>query len=142
MKKALVVYCSKTGITKEFSNEIGRCCSHNGLEIKILSIDEFNNDALADVDYLFLGCWTHGLMILFQHPDKPWVNFAQSLPQLHGKKIVLFTTYKLATGSMFKKMRKFIRCESNDIMLELKSRDGTLIESHAILLKNIFSVQP
>jgi flavodoxin len=139
MKKALIIYYSTTGTTKKFGNEIGSYCSQNGLETKIVSIDEFTKDALIDVDFLFLGCWTHGLMILFQHPDKTWMNFAQSLPQLNGKKIVLFTTYKLATGSMFNKMRKFIKCESNDIILELKSRDGNLVESNAISLKNIFN---
>ncbi len=139
MKKALIIYNSRTGITKKFGNEIKVFCSQNGLETKILSIDEFNRDALTGIDYLFLGCWTHGLMILLQHPDKHWVKFAKSLPELRGKKIVLFTTYKLATGSMFNKMRKHIKCEPDDIILELKSRNGSLVETNTSLLKNILN---
>jgi len=138
MKKALIIYNSKTGTTKKFGNEIGAVCAQNGLDHKVLSIDEFNPDALADVDYLFLGCWTHGLMIFLQHPDTNWVEFAKSLPELKGKKIALFTTYKISTGSMFRKMRKLVKCESKDIVLEMKSRNGNLTGDHTNLLKNIF----
>jgi flavodoxin len=136
MKKVLIVYNSKTGITKNFGNEIGRFCSENGLKTEIVSIDEFKKEALADVDYLFLGTWTHGLMILLQHPDQLWVKYADSLPELKGMKIVLFTTYKMATGSLFKKMRAHIKSDPNNIVLELKSRNGKLQDANAQLLKN------
>jgi flavodoxin len=135
MKKALIVYNSKTGITKKFGIEIESFCSQNGLTTKIVSIDEFNTDALAGIDYLFLGTWTHGLMILLQHPDQLWVKFADSLPELKGMKIVLFTTYKLATGSLFKKMRKHLKCDPQNIVLEIKSRNGKLLEANSELLK-------
>ena len=138
MKKALIIYHSKTGITKKLGDEIGKFCNQNDLQTNIVSIDEFSKDNLANTEYIFLGCWTHGLMILMQHPDVYWQKFADSLPSLRGKKIVLFTTYKLATGSMFKKMRKHIRCDSNDILLEIKSRKGNLPESDTFLLNNIF----
>jgi flavodoxin len=139
MKKALIVYNSKTGITKIFGHEIESFCSQNGLKTEIISIDEFKKEALAGIDYLFLGCWTSGLMILLQHPDQLWVKFADSLPELKGMKIILFTTYKLATGSMFKKMRSHIKCDPKDIILELKSRTGKLLEVNASLLKNSIS---
>jgi len=137
MKRALVIYHSKTGTTKKLATEIGGFCNQNGMESLIVSIADFKKEILKDIDYLFLGCWTHGLMILFQHPDKDWVKFADSLPELKGKKIALFTTYKLATGSMFSKMKKHIKCENNDYVLELKSRDGNLTKDHTTLLKNI-----
>jgi flavodoxin len=136
MKKALIVYNSKTGITKKFGQEIDSFCNQNGLKTEIVSIDEFKKEALADIDYLFLGCWTSGLMILLQHPDQLWVKFANSLPELKGMKIVLFTTYKLATGSMFKKMKAHLKCDPENIILEIKSRNGKLLGSNTALLKN------
>jgi flavodoxin len=136
MKKALIIYNSKTGITKKFGQEIENFCNQNGLKTEFVSIDEFRKEALTGIDYLFLGCWTSGLMILLQHPDQLWVKFADSLPEIKGMKIVLFTTYKLATGSMFKKMKAHIKCEPTDIVLELKSRNGKLLDANAVLLKN------
>lgn len=139
MKKALIVYNSKTGITKKFGHEIENFCSQNGLKTEIVSIDEFKKEALTGIDYLFLGSWTHGLMILLQHPDQLWVQFADSLPELKGMKIVLFTTYKLATGSMFKKMRAHIKSDPTNIVLELKSRNGKLAGDNTALLKKSIS---
>jgi hypothetical protein len=75
-------------------------------------------------------------MILLQHPEKAWVDFSQRLPDLSGKKIGLFTTYKLATGSMFSGMRKRLRCSRGDVTIELKSRDGHLTELHTAKLQN------
>ncbi len=137
MKNALIVYHSKTGTTQKFGNEIGSLCTKAGLRTNTISINEFTREALDGVDYVFLGCWTHGLMVLFQHPDEQWVKFAKTLPELNGKKIVLFTTYKIATGSMFKKMRMHIKCNSDDVVLELKSRDGSFSEGYADLLHTI-----
>ena len=137
MKKALIVYHSKNGTTEKFGNEIGSLCTKAGLGINTISLDEFTQEALNGVDFIFLGCWTHGLMVLFQHPDEQWVKFAQTLPELNGRKIVLFTTYKIATGSMFKKMRKHIKCSTDDILMELKSRDGRFSEGYGELLTAI-----
>ena len=55
---------------------------------------------------------------------------ARRLPDLAGTKIGLFTTYTIATGSMFRGMRRCLSCDPADIQLELKSRDGELSESH------------
>jgi hypothetical protein len=52
------------------------------------------------------------------------------LPDLSAKKIGLFTTYMVATGSMFRGMRRHLRCTPADVRLALKSRDGKLSESH------------
>jgi len=51
---------------------------------------------------------------------------------------VLFTTYKLATGSMFSKMRKHLKCGANDIVLELKSRNGNLSKENKHLISKVF----
>jgi flavodoxin len=139
MKHALITYCSKTGITKGLSYQIELACQRSGVETALMSIDKFSPEALGEVDYVFLGCWTHGLMILFQHPEKSWVEFAKSLPDLTGKRIILFTTYKLAVGSMFRNMRRALKCQPKDIVLEVKSRGTSLSESDENALKGILS---
>jgi flavodoxin len=134
MSKALIIHHSKTGTTRKFGAEIADFCKQKGLETNVVSIDEFNKKDLSGVEYLFLGCWTHGYMIFNQHPDKKWMEFANLLPVINNKKIVLFTTYKIATGSMFRKMKMPLKCDSKFIKLELKSRNGKLNESGLRLL--------
>ena len=136
MNKALIIHHSKSGTTKKYGIEIADFCNQNGIETKVISIDEFDKKDLNEVDFLFLGCWTHGHLIFNQHPDKYWINFANGLPTINDKMIVLFTTYKVATGSMFRKMKERLKCDSKFIKLELKSRNGRLDESTSTLLRN------
>jgi flavodoxin len=139
MKRALITYCSRTGITKGLSYQIELACKRQGVETSLMSIEKFGPEALTGVDYVFLGCWTHGLMITMQHPEKSWVAFARSLPDLTGKRIILFTTYKLAVGRMFRKMRRVLKCKPQDVVLEVKSRGTSLSETDQTALKEILS---
>jgi len=139
MNKALVIHHSKTGTTMKLGREIADFCYQQGIVSKLISIEEFNKKDLIGVNYLFLGCWTHGHFIFNQHPDANWVEFAEKLPELNDRKIILFTTYKIATGSMFRKMKERLKCNSKQLTLELKSRNGHLKnESYDLLRKTIY----
>jgi len=92
------------------------------------NIHDVNPEDAGLADLVLLGAWCHGLFIFLQHPDKPWVEFARKLPDLSGKKVALFTTYKLATGSMFKKMRKQLKLGENQPVEIFKSKNGSLSE--------------
>lgn len=137
MKQALIIYHSQTGTTRGLAIDIHNFCKTCGIQSNVIGTDEYSEDALKNADYVFLGCWTHGLMIAFQHPEKAWVEFAQKLPALNNKKIVLFTTYKVATGSMFGKMRKHISCADSDIVLKIKSRNGDLSQGNRQLIGQV-----
>jgi hypothetical protein len=52
----------------------------------------------------------------------------------------LFTTYKIAMGSMFRKMNERLKCDSKFIQLELKSRNGKLNETNLYLLANSLKI--
>jgi hypothetical protein len=69
-------------------------------------------------------------MIIAQHPDQPWIDFARDLPAIASARVGLFTTYKLATGSMFGRMRRHLAGKVPAIDLELKSRSGHLSEQN------------
>ena len=129
MKSALILYNSKTGTTARFAAEIGKFLEHHRIQTKICSIFDFEPSDVPPSDYVVLGCWTNGLMVFYQHPERVWVEFSRQLPDLSGKKVGLFTTYLVATGSMFKKMEQHIRKDSGSICMRLKSRNGILSES-------------
>ena len=124
--KAHVTYLSKTGITRKYASEIDTFLRANQTESIMQNIHDVNPEDAGLADLVLLGAWCHGLFILLQHPDKPWVEFARKLPDLSGKKVALFTTYKLATGSMFKKMRKQLKLGENQPVEIFKSKNGSL----------------
>jgi len=141
MKKVIIIYNSKTGTTKKYSNEIGMYLRNNGNEVVVLSIEEYTNDKLNHADYLLLGCWTSGLMFFLQHPEKIWIDFATKLPNPLKPKIALFTTYKILTGSMFKKMHMHLNGLIGASFTAIKSRNGVLSESDKKVLDKFINLQ-
>lgn len=133
MTRAAIVYRSRTGTTRRYADAIGAHLRTRGVDASVVSVGEFDMAALADVDLLLLGCWTDGLFVVLQHPDGPWLEFARALPALARPRVALFTTYRLATGSMFARMRTALAARAlagrpEAVEIELKSRDGTLSE--------------
>jgi flavodoxin len=124
--KGLIVYHSRTGKTQKMGEEIKTFLKKNGIESDIASMNEVKKESVKDYNFVFLGCWTSGLMIFGQHPEKEWINFVKELPLMSDKQIGLFTTYKIAAGSMFKNMKKSIPNANGNVCLQMKSRDGIL----------------
>jgi len=136
MKNAIIIYHSKTGTTCKFGNEMALYCKEKGINTRIISTEEYAKHDLDNMDYLFLGTWTKGLMFFAQHPDKQWKYFIQSISIPENCKIILFTTFKIAVGSMFTKMRSQIQKSKHNIILELKSKNGKLSDYILDLLGN------
>jgi flavodoxin len=134
MKKAIIIYQSRTGTTALYANKLKQFLNNKSIHTISMPVDVCKATDLSSFDYVFLGCWTKGLMIINQHPGKEWMKLARSLRFSGKSKIVLFTSYKIMTGSMFPRMRKCLACD--EISLELKSKDGNLDFSDENLLEN------
>ena len=126
MKKAVVVYRSHSGVTRGYGEEIGRFLTERGVAAQVVSVGQCDFATLADAEYLFLGCWTSGMFFVMQHPDEPWLAFVRDMPATPRPKAAIFTTYKIATGSQFGKMRAALAGKTAAPSLEMKSRNGHL----------------
>jgi len=124
-KKAVIIYHSKRGTTKKFAKNICEFLKNKDVEGKIIAIENLNLIDLENIDYLFLGCWTSGYIIFGQKPDIYWYKFSEKLPDLQKFQVCLFTTYKIATGSMYKNLKISLKSENKDLPF-LKSRNGEL----------------
>jgi flavodoxin len=133
--KTLVVYQSKNGTTRKFAEKIADKLQQNQNDVIVKDVNETTNDDLTSCDLLFMGCWTSGKFIFGQKPEQSWVEFASKLPQAESKKTVLFTTYKIATGSMFKNMKKHILPKGYKVVGSMKSRNGKIDYYSNIILK-------
>ena len=130
MKKAVIIYHSRTGTTKAYAQAIGEYLHAKGFETQVTSTISFRKEMLNGADTIFFGCWTSGLMIMLQKPEKSWVEFAEKLPADLDAKVVLFTTYKVLTGSMFRNMYKELKGKFTPPALKLKSRGPFLSEKN------------
>jgi len=130
MKKAAILYHSKTGTTMKYAEEIGEYLRSKGIEAEVASTVMFRPEMLAEADYIFFGCWTSGLFFVLQKPEQAWVKFAVRLEGQSEAKVALFTTYKILTGSMFGNMAKHLKGKFAPHTLELKSRNQHLTEQN------------
>ena len=135
--KAVIIYNSKTGTTKKYAEAIGGYLRANNMEVALSSVQEYKDGILEDADYLLLGCWTQGLIFFLQHPEKIWIDFTRILPDKLKSRIILFTTYKVLTGSMFRKMHAHLNNNYNFSFVEFKSRTGSLSGPDKISLDKI-----
>ncbi|MEE4196686.1 MAG: flavodoxin family protein [Bacteroidales bacterium] len=134
MKKAIIIYQSKKGTTQQLGSTINQYLKRKGISTEIKSAEKITEKNLSSFDYIFLGCWTKGLMIIAQHPDKSWEKCIKSLEIPAKSKIFLFATYKIAIGSMFSKMRKKLPPQNQTSLLNIKSRNGNLPGEYPFLL--------
>ena len=134
MQTAAIVYRSAKGTTRSLAEEMCTHLESRGITTTVQSVGDTDPAALAGVDLVLLGCWTSGLFVVAQHPDEPWLAFVRDLPDLGQARVGLFTTYKLATGSMFAKMRAAVGGRATRIDLELKSRNGHLSDAGRLAL--------
>ena len=134
MKKVAIIVNSKTGTTRQYAEEISKYLKSKGLDTQVTSIQAYSEDMLNNVDYVLFGCWTNGLMVILQHPDKEWKDFAAKLPGMPSTKLIFFTTYKILTGSMFRNMYHQLKEKFPKPSLELKSRNGFLSATDKIKL--------
>lgn len=134
MKTATIIYHSKRGTTQKFAAEMAFYLKSKGIEPKVTSVSKFKPEDIENVNYIFFGCWTSGLLFILQHPEKEWVEFTKKLPQNFTAQTVLFTTYKIRTGSMFSAMKKHLKTKTNSPLIQLQSRDGELSETNKLLI--------
>jgi len=137
MATAVVVYRSATGTTRRMAEEIGAHLESRGRATTVQSVGDADPASLAGADLVLLGCWTSGLLVVAQHPDEPWMAFVREVPTLGRARVGLFTTYKLATGSMFPRMRRALASKAERVDLELKSRDGHLSDAGTAALERL-----
>lgn len=136
---SIIIYNSKGGTTKAYAEQIAAYQKQNGIHPEVYSLEDFDMEKVKQADLLFLGSWTNGLFLFYQHPDKKWKEFARKLPELTNKKVVLFTTYKLLTGTMFKKMNKDLGLDMANGFKILKSRSSELTKEDKKILDSLMS---
>lgn len=124
--KATIVYYSHKGKTARYGREMAFHLYQMGVSVSFCSTADFKPEMLDDCDLLLLGCRMRGFLIVNQRPHKAWVDFAKTLPEQLPAHLLLFTTYKYYTGSMFRNMRKHLNLSHVRYQSTLKSRFGLL----------------
>jgi flavodoxin len=125
MQKAIIIVQDNSKTTKRFGEEIANFLLKRGLMAELIPINSFEPRKLEGADYLLLSGWRNDHLFSKQ-PDSEWLNFVKTLPTLNGIKTALFTTYKLFSNSLLKRMKKYLSDKSENLEFAFTSRDGSL----------------
>jgi flavodoxin len=126
MKKAIIVVQENNKTTKRFGEEIADFLLKRGLAAELIPINNFEPNKLEGADYLLLSGWKNDHMFSTRQPDSEWVTFVKKLPTLNGIKTAMFTTYKLFSNSLLKRMKKYLSEKTENLEFAFISRDGSL----------------
>jgi flavodoxin len=102
MKKALIVYWSKTGNTRKVANAIGRGLENAGMQVANKEQHEAEDDDFFSYDLVCVGAPAYSW-----HPPEPMDKFLKAkfagyrqqgkikpgAPKIHGKNALIFVTY-------------------------------------------------
>ncbi len=140
--KATILYYSHKGRTAGYAREMAMFLWSKGISVSLCALSDFDKSKLSDSDYMLLGCWTCGLFILGQHPHQAWKEKSKELAGfIHPERLLLFTTYKIRTGSMFSNMKRALDIPPSTKTATLKSKTGRLTDEDKMILSNFIGVK-
>ena len=96
MSKISVVYWSQTGNTQAMAEAVVEGIKGAGAEAELLEVGAASVDALKEEKAFALGCPAMGNEQLEEYEFEPF--FEELLPQLQGKKVVIFGSYSWNEG--------------------------------------------
>ncbi len=100
--KAIVIYESLTGNTREAGHHIAAELTRSGIECAASPITEVNLQALSEADLVVVGSWTDGLFFFGQRPGR--IDRLAKLPVIDGKRAAVYCTYAIDPGRTLDKL--------------------------------------
>ena len=118
-QKAVVLYYSHKGKTARYAREIAMYLWSKGLSVSLSAVTDYDPARLGEADFLITG-WPH----------ERWRDFSRGIAgRVPAGRTLLFTTYKIRTGSLFRRMREALGLTGRDEVPCLASRSGLLTEA-------------
>ena len=103
---AVIIYESLTGTTQRAAHLIGDGFYDHEIGSQIFPVAGVTADAVAGADLVIIGSWTDGLLIVGQRPGKR--KKLKALPDLTGKRCLVYCTYAVHPGKTIKKMTAIV----------------------------------
>lgn len=96
MSKIVIVYWTGSGNTEAMAHAVEEGAQNAGAEVSLNFVSDISADEAASFDHVALGCPAMGNEQLEEYEFEPF--FEELLPQLQGKKVVIFGSYSWNEG--------------------------------------------
>ena len=96
MSKIVIVYWTGSGNTEAMAHAVEEGAQNAGAEVSLNFVSDISADEAASFDHIALGCPAMGNEQLEEYEFEPF--FEELLPQLQGKKVLIFGSYSWNEG--------------------------------------------
>lgn len=132
---AVIIYESLTGTTRRAAHLIGDGFYDHQIGTQFFNVNAVDADAVAAADLVILGTWTDGLLIIGQKPARK--KKLQAIPDLAGKKCLVYCTYAIHPGKTIEKMSRIAEQKGATVLGGLTIRRDHLEEDAAAFVDGV-----
>ena len=136
--QVVIIYESLTGTTEAAARLIANQFYERQVPSKIYPVGGFDPEAIAEADVIIAGSWTDGLFLVGQKPAKR-KRFTK-LPDLEGKKCVVFCTYAIDPGKTLDKFTKVLTERGADVLGGLAIKRTDLADGAVDFVERVMAV--
>ncbi len=115
LMKAIVVYESLTGTTKQAGEAIAAALRSHGWIATTSPMSRIDLAELKTADVVIVGSWTDGVFFFGQKPAKE-SKLASMLPMMQGKTAAVYCTYAIDPGKTLPKLGSIVRRRGGDVV--------------------------
>lgn len=112
--RAVITYNSLTGTTRKAAHRIASELRALRIEATPVPIAEVDEAMVAEVDLVIVGTWTAGEVVIGQKPAGG--KKIRDLPDLTGKRTVVFCTYAVDPGRTLEKLVALVEAKGADVI--------------------------
>lgn len=112
---AVIIYESLTGTTLAAARAMADELFDRQVPCDIVPIKGVQPEHVVDADLVIVGSWTDGALVVGQRPAKA-KRFKELLPDLTGKRCVVFCTYAIAPGKTLDKLQGIVEAHGGEVL--------------------------
>jgi hypothetical protein len=126
---AVIIYESMTGTTRRAAHLIGDGFFDHRIGSQVFPTTGVTADAVATADLVVVGTWTDGALIVGQRPGRS--KRLRALPDLAGKRCVVYCTYAIHPGQTLRKLTTIVEERGGEVLGGMTLRRDRLGEDAA-----------
>ena len=140
---AVIIYDSLTGNTLAAARTMADELFDRDIACRIIPVAgvEEAADAVAAADLVIVGTWTDGALIIGQRPGRK-KRFRKLLPDLSGKRGVVYCTYAIAPGKTLDKLQAVVEGHGGQVAGGLAIRRDELDEGAREFIRRTLDAVP
>lgn len=139
--EAAIIYESMTGTTRAAARAMGNVLWEHQIRCTVMPADGVDADVVAGADVVIVGSWTDGLLVVGQRPGKA-KKLRSLLPDLTGKRCVVFCTYAINSGKTLAKLQEIVEGHGGQVVGGLAIRRDEVDEGARQLVERTLDAIP